>query len=147
MREPLFWLGLSLFLVAVSLTAVLIAALPALQELARAARSAEKLFDTLNREFPPTLEVIRLTGLEISQLSDELDRGVESASAVVKQVDRGINNTKQQVQQVTTNTHSIVTGIKAAWQAWKAPRPYSMASLRHPKTNNLNSTSSKSESV
>ena len=130
MTEPLFWLGLSLFLVAVSLTAVLIAALPALQELARAARSAEKLFDTLNREFPATLEVIRLTGLEINQLTDELDRGVESASAVVKQVDRGFNNTKQQVQQVTTNTHRLVTGVKAAWQAWKNPRRYSVASLR-----------------
>ncbi len=66
MIDPLFWLGLSILLVAVSLTAVLIAALPALQELARAARSAEKLFDTLQREFPPTLEAIRLTGLEIS---------------------------------------------------------------------------------
>ncbi|MBC6418884.1 MAG: hypothetical protein GDA44_08905, partial [Prochloron sp. SP5CPC1] len=50
--DPLFWLGLSILLVAVSLTAVLIAALPAFQELARAARSAEKLFDTLQREFP-----------------------------------------------------------------------------------------------
>jgi len=60
MTEPIFWLGCSLLLVAVSLTAVFIAALPALQELARAARSAEKLFDTLHREFPPTLEAIRL---------------------------------------------------------------------------------------
>ncbi|MFM6403372.1 MAG: DUF948 domain-containing protein, partial [Microcystis sp.] len=34
MTEPIFWLGCSLLLVAVSLTAVFIAALPALQELA-----------------------------------------------------------------------------------------------------------------
>jgi uncharacterized protein YoxC len=139
MTEPLFWLGLSLFLVAVSLTAVLIAALPALQELARAARSAEKLFDTLNREFPATLEVIRLTGLEIHQLTDELDRGVETASALVKQVDRGFNNTKQQVQQVTSNTHRLVTGVKAAWQAWKNPHRYSVASLRQSPINSESS--------
>ena len=45
MSEPLFWLGLSILLVAVSLTALLVAAIPALQEVARAARSAEKLFE------------------------------------------------------------------------------------------------------
>jgi hypothetical protein len=38
--DPLFWLGLSILLVAASLTAVLVAAIPALQELAHAARSA-----------------------------------------------------------------------------------------------------------
>jgi hypothetical protein len=131
MIDPLFWLGLSLFFVAVSLTAVLMAALPAIQELARAARSAEKLFDTLNREFPPTLEVIRLTGLEISELTNELDRGVEKASAVVKQVDRGLNTTKQQVQQLKTSTHSLAIGVKAAWQAWKHPHSrYRLSSLQ-----------------
>jgi len=60
--DPLFWLGLSLLLVAVSLTAVLVVAIPTLMELSRAARSAEKLFDTLGRELPPTLEALRLTG-------------------------------------------------------------------------------------
>jgi uncharacterized protein YoxC len=119
--DPLFWLGISLFLVAVSLTAVLVAALPALQELARAARSAEKLFDTLNREFPPTLEAIRLTGKEINELTDEINRGVESASGVVKQVDRTLTNAKEQVQQAKIGTRSFVTGVKAAWQSWKNP--------------------------
>jgi hypothetical protein len=63
--DPLFWLGLSLLLVATSLTAVLVAAIPALQELARAARSAEKLFDTLSRELPPTLEAVSYTHLTL----------------------------------------------------------------------------------
>ncbi len=118
MRDSLFWLGLSLFLVAVSLTAVLVAAVPALQEVARAARSAEKLFDTLNREFPPTLEAIRLTGLEISELSDEINQGVESAGRVVKQVDRSLDTAKKQAQQAQTNTRSLLVGVKAAWQVW-----------------------------
>ncbi|MGL5511491.1 MAG: DUF948 domain-containing protein, partial [Microcoleaceae cyanobacterium] len=65
MNEPIFWLGISLLLVAVSLTAVLVTALPAVMALANAARSMEKLTDTLTRELPPTLEAIRLTGLEI----------------------------------------------------------------------------------
>ena len=83
MTDPIFWLGMSLFLVSISLTAVLIAALPALQELGRAARSAEKLFDSLSREFPPTLESIRLTGLEISELTDDLNQGVQSVTDMV----------------------------------------------------------------
>lgn len=121
MIDPVFWLGISLFLVAVSLTAVLVVAIPTLQEVARAARSAEKLFDTLNREFPPTLEAIRLTGIEINQLTDEIDRGVESASGIVQQVDKTINTTKDQLQQAQVNTRSVAIGFRAAWQAWKRP--------------------------
>lgn len=121
MIDPLFWLGLSILLVAVSLTAVLVAALPVLQELARAARSLEKLADTLNRELPPTLETIRLTGLEITNLTDDVSQGVKSASQVAKKVDQGINNTQNQAKNLQTNTRSVVAGIKAAWKTWNRP--------------------------
>ena len=121
MIDPLFWLGLSILLVAVSLTAVLIAALPALQELARAARSIEKLADTLRRELPPTLEAIRLTGLEISDLTDDINEGVKSASQVVKQVDESLSSTKNQAKKVQVNTRSVVAGVKAAWKTWSRP--------------------------
>lgn len=116
MIDPLFWLGLSILLVAVSLTAVLIAALPALQELARAARSVEKLADTLRRELPPTLEAIRLTGLEISDLTDDVSEGVKSAGQVVKQVDQSISGAKKQAQKVQVTTRSVFAGVKAAWK-------------------------------
>ena len=121
MIDPLFWLGLSILLVAVSLTAVLVAALPALQELARAARSAEKLFDTLRRELPPTLEAIRLTGLEISDLTDDVSEGVKSAGQVVKQVDQSLTGAKNQAKKAQVNTRGVVTGIKAAWKTWNRP--------------------------
>jgi uncharacterized protein YoxC len=119
--DPLFWLGLSILLVAVSLTAVLVTALPALQELARAARSAEKLFDTLRRELPPTLESIRLTGIEITELTDEVNEGVKSATQVVKQVDQSVSGAKKQAQNLQTTTRSVITGVKAAWRALKRP--------------------------
>ncbi|GFE70997.1 hypothetical protein [Chroococcus sp. FPU101] len=119
MTEPIFWLSLSLLLVAVSLTAVLIAAIPALQELARAARSAEKLFDTLQREFPPTLDAIRLTGLEISELTDDLNDGVKSASGVVRQVDQSFSNARKQLGKVNQGTQGVVSGVKAAWATWQ----------------------------
>lgn len=123
MIDPIFWLGISLFLVAISLTAVLFVTIPTLQEIARAARSAEKLFDTLNREFPPTLEAIRLTGLEINQLTDDVDRSIEGASSVVKQIDQALTSTKGQVAQAQINTRSLAFGIKAAWRTWRQADP------------------------
>lgn len=121
MIDPLFWLGLSILLVAVSLTAVLVAALPVLQEIARAARSVEKLADTLRRELPPTLEAIRLTGLEISDLTDDVSEGVKSAGQVVQQVDQNLSSAKNQAQKVEVNTRSVVAGVKAAWKTWRRP--------------------------
>jgi len=116
--DPIFWLGLSILLVAVSLTAVLVTAIPALQEVARAARSAEKLFDTLRRDLPPTLEAIRLTGLEISELTDDVSDGVKSASQVVKQVDRSIDSAKKQAQKVEVSTRSVFAGVTTAWKTF-----------------------------
>ncbi len=127
MTDPLFWLVLSLLFVTVSLTIVLVVAIPALRELARASRSAEKLFDTLRREFPPTLQAIRLTGLEISDLTEDVSEGVQSAGQVVKQVDQSLTDVRQQTQRLQSSTRSVVVGIKAAWRTFtrspKQPSP------------------------
>jgi hypothetical protein len=116
--DPLFWLGLSILLVAASLTAVLVAAIPALQELARAARSAEKLFDTIYRELPPTLNAIRMTSLEITDLTDDVSEGVRSAGQAVKQVDQSIDSAKKQAQNVQIGTRSFMVGVQAAWKTF-----------------------------
>ncbi|MCW6051643.1 DUF948 domain-containing protein [Microcoleus sp. A2-C5] len=130
MSDPIFWLGLSILLVAVSLTAVLVTLIPAVQALARAARSVEKLADTLAREFPPTLEAIRLTGLEISELTDDVSDGVHSAGEVVKQVDRSIGTAKKQAQNVQVTTRSVVTGVMAAWKSLTRKPPISGTNRR-----------------
>jgi hypothetical protein len=109
-------------LVAVCLTAVLATAIPALKEVARAARSAERLFDTLYQELPPTLEAIRLTGSEINDLSDELSEGVETAGSVVKQVDQSLRGAQRQIQEAGLTSRSIASGIRAAWQSFFQPR-------------------------
>nr|WP_242033753.1 DUF948 domain-containing protein [Phormidium sp. FACHB-592] len=120
----MFWLVLSLLFVTVSLTIVLVVAIPALRELARASRSAEKLFDTLRREFPPTLQAIRLTGLEISDLTEDVSEGVQSAGQVVKQVDQSLSDVRQQTQRIQSSTRSVVVGIKAAWRTFtRSPKP------------------------
>ncbi len=128
MVDPVFWLGVSILLVAVSIAAVLVVLIPTLKELARAARSAEKLFDTLSRELPPTLESIRLTGVEISDLTDEVSEGVQSAQRVVKQVDQGIGGARKQVQRAQSSTRSVFVGMRAAWQTLRR-RPSARRSL------------------
>ena len=132
MTEPFFWLSFSLFLVAISLTSVLIVAFPAFQDLAKAARSAEKLCDLLYREFPPTLEAIRLTGLEISELTDDLNDGVRAAADVVKQVDQSFVEAKQQISRVQSGSRRLASGVQAAWQTWQQ-YPSQQRSIPNPK--------------
>jgi uncharacterized protein YoxC len=118
--DPVFWLGLSIGLVAVSIAAVLIVAIPAMQELGRAARSAEKLFDTLNRELPPTLEAIRLTSLELTELTDDMTESVQSAGQITGQVSESLTAVKTQVTQAKVTTQSMAAGFKAAWHTWRS---------------------------
>ncbi|PAX60398.1 DUF948 domain-containing protein [Brunnivagina elsteri] len=132
MTEPLFWLGLSLLFVAISLAALLVAAIPVLQELARAARSAEKLFDTISRELPPTLDAIRMTSLEITDLTDDVSEGVKSAGQVVKQVDRSLDSARQQAQNVQVGTRSLFVGVKAAWKSFTRAKPVKRSNERYP---------------
>ncbi len=117
--DPVFWLGCSLLLVAMSLTAVFVVAMPVVVELARVARSAEKLLDTLNRELPATLESIRLTGSDLGSLQKDVNRGVKSAVNVVEQVDRGLTVTKKQVDRAQITTRGLIVGTKAAFQAFR----------------------------
>ncbi len=122
MIDPLFWLGLSILLVTASLTTVLVAAIPALQELARAARSAEKFFDTLSRELPPTLNAIRNTSIEITDLTEDVSEGVKSASQVVKQFDQSLDTAKKQAESMQIGTRSVLVGFKAAWKSFTRPK-------------------------
>lgn len=119
MTEPFFWLGFSLCLVSVSLTAVLITLIPVVQELSRAARSAEKLFDTLNREFPNTLDAIRNTNLELTELSGEMKQGVKSAAGAVKQLDRTLVTAKKQVENVQRKSRGFWAGVKEGIKTWQ----------------------------
>jgi uncharacterized protein YoxC len=112
--DPVFWLGVSLFLVAISLTVVLVAAIPAFQELSKAAQSAQKLFDLLQRELPSTLEALRRTGGELSNLSEDMSESLQTASHVVKQVDESLMEVKHQVQRAGIGTTSFLVGIRAA---------------------------------
>ncbi|PNW54315.1 UNVERIFIED_CONTAM: hypothetical protein BEN50_09215 [Euhalothece sp. KZN 001] len=119
MSDPIFWLALSLFLVAISLTAVLVAAFPVFLELARVARSAEKILDMLQQELPAILESLRLTGEEVTELTNDVNGSVKSATKAIQQFDRGVTTAKNQAQGVKKQTRGVITGIKVAWKTWR----------------------------
>ncbi|MGC1307393.1 MAG: DUF948 domain-containing protein [Phormidesmis sp.] len=121
MNTPFFWLGISILLVAISLMALLTVAILTLQELARAARSAEKLLDTLNQELPTTLRDLRLTSQELSGLTDEVSGSMQSARSVVQQVDQGLAEAKVQAHKAQLTTRSLFAGATAAWRVMAGP--------------------------
>jgi uncharacterized phage infection (PIP) family protein YhgE len=122
MSEAIFLLGLSFLLVVVCLTILLLTAIPTFQELAKAANSIIRLADTLTRELPATLEAIRMTGLELSELSDELNQGAKSAGEAVKQVNDGIKGVRESASSATIATKSAFAGIKAGLKSLGRPR-------------------------
>ena len=116
--DPLFWLALSGMLVALSLTAVLVSMLPVLQEISRAARSAEKLCDTLRQEFPPTLEALRLASLEVNELTDDMNEGIKNAADVARQVNRSVDTVRDRAAGVKRGTRGVLAGMRAAMATW-----------------------------
>ncbi len=119
--NPIFWMGCSLLLVAISLTAIAVVAVPVMQEMVQVARSAGRLLDTLDRELPRTLEALRATGSDLSSLQKDVNRGVQRAANVVEQVDRSLGTTKRQVGQVQVTAQGFVVGFKAAWRTFRNP--------------------------
>jgi uncharacterized protein YoxC len=120
--NPLFWLLLSFLLVSVSLTAVLVVLVPAIRELGRAARSVEQLCNTLDRELPSTLESIRLTSVEIAELTDDVNAGVQNASRVAQHVDESMHQVREQAQRVHIGTRSFMAGVNAAFVTFMQPQ-------------------------
>lgn len=119
MQNPFFWLLLSFLLVAISLTAVLAAAFPAFLELGRTARSAEKLLDTLNRELPRTLEALRKTGGDLSELSDDLEDSLKGAKNIIQHTERNLRTTQKQIKQVHHGSRSAWKGLSTAWRVFR----------------------------
>ncbi|MEM6252473.1 MAG: DUF948 domain-containing protein [Cyanobacteria bacterium P01_D01_bin.156] len=130
MTNPVFWLGLSILLLALGLIALVCVSVPALIGLSRAARSAEKLFDTLDRELPRTLEAMRHTGADLSGLADDMTDGISSARNIVKHVDHGISDVRQQAVQAQRTTRSVAMGFRAAWRVLTKPAKPSKKSSR-----------------
>ncbi|KAM7252152.1 hypothetical protein ACFE04_024035 [Oxalis oulophora] len=81
----------------VAFTSLVIAAVPTLHAMGRAAASLSKLADTAREELPSTMAAIRLSGLEISDLtlelsdlSQEISDGVNKSTKAVQAAEAGI---------------------------------------------------------
>jgi uncharacterized protein YoxC len=119
--NPFLWLSLSFLLLAMSAIALLFVAIPTLIELARAARSAEKLCDMLTKELPDTLDALKQTGSNLADLADDMTESMQQAGHVVKQVDQTLMDAKQQVTKAGHFTKSFMAGTKAAWRVLATP--------------------------
>lgn len=81
----------------VAFTSLVVAAVPTLFAMGRAATSLSKLADTAREELPSTMAAIRLSGMEISDLtlelsdlSHEVSDGVQKSTKVVRAAEAGI---------------------------------------------------------
>ncbi|CAH8386614.1 unnamed protein product [Eruca vesicaria subsp. sativa] len=84
----------------VAFASFVITAVPTLLAMGRAASSFAKLADTARRELPSTLAAIRLSGMEISDLTLEL-------SELSHEVTEGVNNSAKAVQAAEAGIRQI----------------------------------------
>ncbi|XP_048426920.1 uncharacterized protein LOC125467932 isoform X2 [Pyrus x bretschneideri] len=87
--------------VAVSATWLFCSAIPALLAFKKAAQSLEKLMDVMREELPDTLTAVRLSGMEISDLTMELSdlgqeitQGVRSSTRAVRVAEERLRRLK-----------------------------------------------------
>ncbi|XWS33262.1 hypothetical protein CRYUN_Cryun22dG0066500 [Craigia yunnanensis] len=114
--------------VAVSATWLFFSAIPALLAFKRAAESLEKLMDVTREELPDTMAAVRLSGMEISDLTMELSdlgqeitQGVRSSTRAVRLAEerlRGLTNIASSASvQVVSNQKTEVSGPALAHTA------------------------------
>jgi len=90
--------------------------LPAARDLQRAARSLERLADTLSRELPATLESFRQTGLELGNLTENVTSSVRNASEALGHVNDSVSTVRRQGQRVHGTVRGAIAGLRAAWR-------------------------------
>lgn len=97
--RAILFLGFIACAVTGALALFILAALPALKALRKAAEALEKLADTAREELPGTMAAVRLSGMEISDLtmelsdlSQEISDGVRSSARAVQVAEQGLRH-------------------------------------------------------
>lgn len=93
-------LSCSAFVTVGFMTILLAAAIPSLLAIKKAAESLEKLADTAREELPGTMAAIRLSGMEISDLTMELNDLGQEISRGVRSSARALNAAESGMRQV-----------------------------------------------
>ncbi|KAL3727921.1 hypothetical protein ACJRO7_032635 [Eucalyptus globulus] len=106
----------------VAFTSLVVAAVPTLCAMGRAAASLSKLADTAREELPSTMAAIRLSGMEISDLTLEL-------SDLSQEIADGVNKSAQAVQAAEAGIRQIgsVAREQTIWAAEKTSRAVGQA--------------------
>ncbi|XP_068664486.1 uncharacterized protein [Aristolochia californica] len=84
----------------IAFTSLVVAAVPTLYAMARAATSLSKLADTATKELPSTMAAVRLSGMEISDLTLEL-------SDLSQEITDGVTKSRQAVQAAEAGIRQI----------------------------------------
>ncbi|KAF8377238.1 hypothetical protein HHK36_030612 [Tetracentron sinense] len=102
---------------AVSATWLFFSAIPTLLAFKRAAESLEKLLDVTREELPNTMAAVRLSGMEISDLTMELSDLGQEITQGVRNSTRAVRLAEERLRQLTTmpQTASVqeVANLKA----------------------------------
>ncbi|XP_038683782.1 uncharacterized protein LOC119984079 isoform X2 [Tripterygium wilfordii] len=94
-------LNVTVSLAAVSATCLFLSAIPALLAFKRAAESLEKLMDVTREELPGTMAAIRLSGMEISDLTMELSDFGQDITQGVRSSTRAVRVAEERLRQLT----------------------------------------------
>ncbi|KAF5175544.1 Transmembrane protein [Thalictrum thalictroides] len=94
-------------LVAISTSWLFFSAIPALMAFRRAAESLEKLMDVMREELPDTMAAVRLSGMEISDLTMEL-------SDLGQEITKGVRSSTQAVRVAEDRLRRLSTMVPKA---------------------------------
>lgn len=86
---------------AVSATWLFCSAIPALLAFKRAAQSLEKLMDVMREELPDTMAAVRLSGMEISDLTMELSDLGQEITQGVRSSTRAVRVAEERLRRLT----------------------------------------------
>eukprot|EP00245_Coleochaete_scutata_P011732 TRINITY_DN4420_c0_g1_i2.p1 TRINITY_DN4420_c0_g1~~TRINITY_DN4420_c0_g1_i2.p1 ORF type:complete len:367 (-),score=54.39 TRINITY_DN4420_c0_g1_i2:829-1929(-) len=100
-----------------SISALLLMAIPTLRAMKKAAESVEKLADTAREELPGTMAALRLSGMEISDLTMELSdlsqdigEGLRSSARAVQAAEDGLRRMGSFASNSTLNSRNSTGG-------------------------------------
>ncbi|XP_073293443.1 uncharacterized protein [Primulina huaijiensis] len=99
--------------VAISATWLFCSAIPTLLAFRRAAESLEKLMDATREELPDTMAAIRLSGMEISDLTTELNDLGQEITQGIRNSTRAVRVTEERLRQLTDMTPSTSVQVVA----------------------------------
>ncbi|CAK7337925.1 unnamed protein product [Dovyalis caffra] len=99
---------------AVSATWLFLSAIPTLLAFKRAAESLEKLMDVTREELPDTMAAVRLSGMEISDLTMELSDLGQEITQGVRSSTRAVRVAEERLRQLTNVTPTASLQVVAS---------------------------------